>query len=81
MKVPFQCLTKAITPVEETFSEFTDGVKLQFRSSERGMQGINYRNAGINLVGPRMGESIGIGSLLGGWAMPKAYSAAAHIGA
>jgi transposase-like protein len=25
-------------------------------------------------VGPRMGESIGIGSLLGGWAMPKAYS-------
>src|ERR1700751_4105599 len=26
------------------------------------------------LVGPRMGESIGIDSLLGGWAMPKAYS-------
>src|SRR6516165_7979981 len=26
------------------------------------------------LVGPRMGEAIGIDSLLGGWAMPKAYS-------
>src|SRR6516162_1866136 len=26
------------------------------------------------LVGPKMGESIGIDSLLGGWAMPKAYS-------
>ena len=25
-------------------------------------------------MGPRMGEAIGIDSLLGGWAMPKAYS-------
>ena len=25
-------------------------------------------------MGPKMGESIGIDSLLGGWAMPKAYS-------
>ena len=25
-------------------------------------------------MGPRMGESIGIDSLLGGWAIPKAYS-------
>src|SRR6516162_8694491 len=35
-----------------------------------------FRPNGIRgiLVGPKMGESIGIDSLLGGWAMPKAYS-------